>query len=107
MKKYSDLTSLQKDFAVDKALKVLAKKLVDTEFDYCFKSPIAQRDFNYALLVDPVYFQNIPPPHRIRAIDVIMNSDEIAEELYPIAESMAEVAYYPNGDEVVIEGIAS
>lgn len=97
MKKYSDLSSLQKDFAVDSALRILLNKLVDEDFDYKFKSPLAQKHFH-----DGMYKSIVT---RTSAINYLLNSDEIAEELYPIAESMAEIAYYPNADETVIKGI--
>lgn len=97
MKRYSDLTSLQKDFAVDSALEILVQKLIETDFDYQFKSPLAQKHFLGA-------FQD--SNHNMQIKSCIMRSDEIAEELYPIAESMAETAYYPNGDDYVLEGIS-
>lgn len=97
MKKYSDLTSLQKDFAVDKALIVLVKMLISDSFEFQFKSPLAQWHFYNALSS----FKKDED-----SLKAILDSDEIAEELYPIAESMAETAYYPIAGEYVLEDIA-
>jgi hypothetical protein len=104
MKKYYELSSHQQDKAVDKAMEILMKMILDTEFDYTFKSPIAQNHFHSAILCDPVYFQNVPS-NRIRGIDIMIHSDEIIEELTPTAEMMAEIAYYPGIDEYVIQGV--
>lgn len=96
MRKYSDLTQSQKDKATDKCLEILVDKLVRDGFDYEFKSVLAQKHFFES-------FGNHKQDHQIKAC--ILNSDEIAEELYPIAESMAEMAYYPIDSECVIEGV--
>ena len=97
MKTYNDLTPIQRDLAVDKALEVLVKILLKDEFDYKFKSLLAQEHFYNAF--------------RWRQwadeFDTVMGSDEIAEELYPVAESMAEIAYYPTVDEYVFPGIVA
>ena len=95
MKTYNDLTSHQKDTATDKALEVLVKMILDTEFDYVFASPLTQKRF-----YDAIRF-----PKTKSEFEIMMASDEIAEELYPLAESMAEIAFYPSDDEYVLLGI--
>jgi hypothetical protein len=96
VRKYSDLTKHQKDKATDKALEILIDKLMWDGFDYQFKSVLAQKHFFES-------FGQYKKDHQIKAC--ILRSDEIAEELYPIAESMAETAYYPATGEYVIEGV--
>lgn len=97
MRKYSDLTQHQKDVATDKALEILVDKLMWDGFDYQFKSVLAQKHFFES-------FESHKSDEQVKAC--ILRSDEIAEELYPIAESMAEAAYYPVEGEYVIEGVA-
>ena len=96
MKKYHNLKPLEKDYAVDMALSILVTQLIETEFDYKFKSALAQKHFFDALL----------PVNECMEFNIVMESDEIAEELYPIAEMLAEGAYYPTEDDHVIKGIA-
>lgn len=96
MRKYSDLSQHQKDKATDKALEILVDKLVRDGFDYEFKSALAQKHFFDA-------FNNYTKDEDIKAR--IIRSDEVAEELYPIAESMAESAYYPTESDCVIQGV--
>lgn len=96
MKKYTDLKPLEKDYAVDMALAMLVKELIETDFDYVFKSALAQKHF----------FDALSLVNEGNEFNVAMESDEIAEELYPIAEAMAEVAYYPSEGDHVITGIA-
>jgi hypothetical protein len=95
MKTYKQLTQLQKDFATDKALEILIKIMIQEEFDFTFKSPLAQKHF-----LDAFRFQKTKSE-----FECIIESDEVAEELYPIAESMAEIAWYPSNDEYVLNGI--
>src|ERR1022692_825737 len=95
MKTYNDLTSHQKDVATDKALEVLVRMILDENFDYIFASPLTQKCF-----YDAIRF-----PKTKSELEVMMASDEIAEELYPLAELMAETAYYPGDDEYVLLGI--
>ena len=96
MRKYSDLTQHQKDKATDKALEILVDKLVRDEFDYQFKSVLAQKHFFES-------FESHKSDEQVKAC--ILRSDEIAEELYPIAENVAKTAYYPTENDCVIEGV--
>jgi lipoprotein signal peptidase len=97
MKIYSQLIDIEKDFAVDKAIEVLVKQLVATDFDYQFKSLIAQKHFfqSFAIENQGIEFQRI------------LESDEIVEELTPCAVAIAEMAFYPEDGELFFEGIAA
>jgi len=96
MRKYSDLSQHQKDKAVDKALEILVNKLVNDGFDYEFKSAFAQKCFLES-------FVKYKQDNKIK--ECFLQSDEVAEELYPIAESVAETAYYPNEEDCIIQGV--
>jgi len=95
MKKYNELNNIQKDWAVGAALEVVIENLVVEKFDYQFKSPYCQK-----LFLDS--FNCFTTEEQI---NVLVNSDEIAEELYKQAEVIARVAHYPEKNEVVLKGV--
>lgn len=101
MKSYKELNSSQKDHAVDKALKMLVKKLISESFDYLFHSPISQKHFYEAIILGNTWRewdQRTP-------FDIAMESDEILEELTPAAEAICQDAHYPQVGEVCFSGI--
>ena len=95
MKSYNELTPREKDHAIDKALSVVVKKLVNFDFEYKFKSPYSQKIFSQS-------FNCLTETAQIWSV---MNSDEIAEELYPEAEKLAKIAFYTETNDIVFAGI--
>lgn len=96
MKLYCELNDLQKDFAIDASVKNLVEKLINEDFDYQFKSSIAQKHFHDALLLNSYEDTEY----------AILGSDEIAEELYDAAITIAECAFYAQQGEMFFYNVA-
>jgi hypothetical protein len=101
MKRFYDLTPHQQDVAVDKAVEVLAKMLVEEGFDFQFHSALSQSHFMEAM----VKGSNSGEFGTKSVLEMVIASDEIYEELAPHAELMAEIAWYPSSEEYCIQGV--
>lgn len=95
MKKYTDLTSAQKDKAADAALKVLVRQIVDG----LVKPKLSKENQEF------VTWWMIHMDKETAYLKILDN-DDVAHELWSLAEDMAATAYYPAAGEYVINDIA-
>lgn len=95
MKKYEQLSPAQRDKAADKALGILVRQIVEG----FLRPKLSKQNQDFVTY----WITNMDKEF---AYAKILDSDEVAEELWPLAEEMAAAAIYPEGGEYVINDVA-